>query len=1337
MKSLFVIAVVWFVAACGGEPPGGTLNIEVVGEADSGGTDLSGLADRAGPETGRADQAEPGDGGPDIPNDIPDDVPDDVPDNVPDYIPDDVPDDIPDDIPDGVLNDVVLNDVGDAEAPGDGTGPDAEDGVVAPPGPLCLPCAENASCQEDGPEAWCVDYGGVHGSYCATACDLDAEEGACPPGYLCQDMESEPLSFEAVCIREDLECGCPPDGEGLWTPCYQENEYGVCEGTRVCLAGGVMDECTAQEPAPETCDGADQDCDGELDEGTGGAACEVINAWGSCPGTTVCDGGVETCDGTEAAPEAPCNDVDENCDGETDEGFPDLDGDGVPDICEPDWDDDGIEDTEDNCWEVWNPDQADLDQDGAGDACDTDDDGDGDPDVTDCEPLDATVHNAAVETCNLKDDDCDGWVDEEGAEGCSDWYPDGDGDLYGAADGAACLCQGDASHVVQQGGDCQDADPAIHPGAVETCNGADEDCDGEVDEGFQDLDGDGAADCVDPDDDDDGVPDGDDCAPSDPAVHPGAEEACNGVDDDCDGSVDEEGAAGCATWYLDEDGDGFGKDDAAACLCGAADPWDADQPGDCDDGDGAVHPEAKELCNGVDDDCDGVTDCPEGLICLDDECLPCTGCGDGTPCINDTYCWEGCCIPWGSGPLGEMDGSCIKAIEPGVFRPSLQCEWTAPTPDDPYPAYAQVLTTPLVFDYSQILGSLGTPWVFFVGYNGSDGGFPAASSNGLIRVMDGKTCEMLHILDMHEVVGSSTPAIADLDLDADHLPEVVAFAEGGGLVAFKYSEYEDQWSLLWHSTEPNGAPSYFGSTQYRWNSPTVVNLDENPLPEILMGGEVFTSTGVRVGTSLGWKSFTNTGQIPIAVDVDLDQAPELVLGDGIYAWTGDDWALEPYFTHVAADGFVAVADFGDFPVDGLPAQIPEVVVISPGKARLMRVDGSTIFGPYNVIGGGTGGPPTIGDFDNDGVPEFALASKGAYQVFDLECAASPLPAKCAQAGVLWWRSSQDYSSSKTGSSIFDFEGDGQAEAIYADECFTRVYDGQTGEVLFSRSRSSCTWYENPVVADTDADFRAEILVGSNTNCNVSCPSLDPVFKGLRCLDEGDCPGGPCVQELCRCTSNAQCQVPMGGLTCASPLGGDPADGNVCRAMHQGKTPGVRIFRDITDNWVTSRRLWNQHAYYVTNVDDDGTVPTASQVPINWLEPGMNNFRQNIQGTQNPLVAPDATAQPASTACDEEGGVLLTVALCNRGGAPLAKDTPVAFYDGEPAPGAVPICVALSTFDLFPTQCEEVSCSWSPAPADEPHTVWVVSDDAGGGLGESKECDEENNPAVLEGVWCPI
>jgi hypothetical protein len=76
---------------------------------------------------------------------------------------------------------------------------------------------------------------------------------------------------------------------------------------------------------------------------------------------------------------------------------------------------------------------------------------------------------------------------------------------------------------------------------------------------------------------------------------------------------------------------------------------------------------------------------------------------------------------------------------------------------------------------------------------------------------------------------------------------------------------------------------------------------------------------------------------------------------------------------------------------------------------------------------------------------------------------------CVGNYVRWSRPSQDASSATTGSSIFDFEFDGQAEAVYGDECFTRVYEGKTGEVLYSSYRTSCTWYENPIVADVDND----------------------------------------------------------------------------------------------------------------------------------------------------------------------------------------------------------------------------------------------------------------------------
>src|SRR6202008_2734961 len=100
--------------------------------------------------------------------------------------------------------------------------------------------------------------------------------------------------------------------------------------------------------------------------------------------------------------------------------------------------------------------------------------------------------------------------------------------------------------------------------------------------------------------------------------------------------------------------------------------------------------------------------------------------------------------------------------------------------------------------------------------------------------------------------------------------------------------------------------------------------------------------------------------------------------------------------------------------------------------------------------------------------------------------------------IRWAPPSQDCSSGATGSTIFDFEGDGKAEAVYADECFLRVYEGGTGEVLFSAFRKSCTWVENPIIADTDKDTRTEIVVNSNINCQRTCPEIDPIDRGVRC-----------------------------------------------------------------------------------------------------------------------------------------------------------------------------------------------------------------------------------------------
>ncbi len=165
--------------------------------------------------------------------------------------------------------------------------------------------------------------------------------------------------------------------------------------------------------------------------------------------------------------------------------------------------------------------------------------------------------------------------------------------------------------------DCDETDASVYPGAPETCNGVDDDCDGAVDEDavdeplwYADADADGFGDplvvdlaCEEPAG---YVLDDTDCDDASAATNPGADEICNGVDDDCDASVDES-AIDATAWYPDADTDSYGADLGEVLACSAPDGYLADG-GDCDDADASIHPLAAETCDGVDEDCDGAVD---------------------------------------------------------------------------------------------------------------------------------------------------------------------------------------------------------------------------------------------------------------------------------------------------------------------------------------------------------------------------------------------------------------------------------------------------------------------------------------------------------------------------------------------------------------------------------------------------------------------------------------------------------------------------------------------------------------------------------------------------------
>tara|TARA_Y100001968_G_scaffold299534_1_gene310277 strand:+ start:17 stop:1948 length:1932 start_codon:yes stop_codon:yes gene_type:complete len=269
---------------------------------------------------------------------------------------------------------------------------------------------------------------------------------------------------------------------------------------------------------------------------------------------------------------------------------------------------------------------------------------------TDCDDSDPLDHPNGTETCNADDEDCDGTADngfDSDGDGVTTCGPDGnsgnsDDDCDDTAAGAnnfpgnAEVCDGgdnNCDSVVDEGfdgdgdlftscgadgtagtadDDCDDADPLDNPSGTETCNADDEDCDGVADNGF-DGDGDLFTSCG--ADGTAGTAD-DDCDDADPLDNPNGTETCNADDEDCDGVADN---------GFDGDGDLF-------TSCGAdGTPGTADD--DCDDTRTDVNPDANELCDGRDNDCDGNLDTeePATVVAAEDSSALCTD-GDDNDC---------------------------------------------------------------------------------------------------------------------------------------------------------------------------------------------------------------------------------------------------------------------------------------------------------------------------------------------------------------------------------------------------------------------------------------------------------------------------------------------------------------------------------------------------------------------------------------------------------------------------------------------------------------------------------------------------------------------------------
>ncbi len=698
-----------------------------------------------------------------------------------------------------------------------------------------------------------------------------------------------------------------------------------------------------------------------------------------------------------------------------------------------------------------------------------------------------------------------------------------------------------------------------------------------------------------------------------------------------------------------------------------------------------------DACCGADEECnDGACE----VVC-EDERLPCGAAQEC--CAGEDVCWLGACVT--PGAACEVSGcatqptvttcseaeiceqgigrclpsdaarSCIYEPPPSQFDPTPLFTWgqrrvfactedadcqTSETCMDEVctpswehrvpevaPDFVQVMSVPAVIDLDQDC----VPELVFNGYSGSD------INQGVLRAIRGDDGSALWTLDDpdYRVDGGSGAAIGDLDGDGS--VEIVVKGNGSYLVAAAADG-----SPLWRSDN-------FTSPTSR-GSAAIANLDAEGNAEIAYGRAVYDAAGTLLWEGGGGVGINGSGPISCVADLDDDGRPELIAGRTAYTFTGTvaggDFTGEPMWTADSdGDGFCGIADF-----DGDAA--PEVVLVASSTIYVLDANDGSIIAQRDIPGGGNGGAPNIADFDGNGVPDIGTAGASRYVVVGYDGSTT--------LELFWQAETEDDSSNRTGSSVFDFDGDGRNEVVYNDEEYLRIYPGvepdclldppgpgcdgimTDDELIFRDLSSSRTDTEYPVIADVDGDFKAELVIVTNNEASHLSPEL-------------------------------------------------VADA------------GIEVWSDRLDNWVATRPIWNQHSYHVTNVGLVGEIPLVEEP--SWTV--VNSYRRNAQGDQSSLCAPDLIPyglEAESLACPS---LALEAFVLNQGCLGVGPGVQVAFY--EETLGL--LGVVETTMPLPAGGSEKVALDVDLESGGN-YSITVSVDDDGTGAGSLNECVEDNN-----------
>lgn len=660
-------------------------------------------------------------------------------------------------------------------------------------------------------------------------------------------------------------------------------------------------------------------------------------------------------------------------------------------------------------------------------------------------------------------------------------------------------------------------------------------------------------------------------------------------------------------------------------------------------------------------DCHDPSDCPPGDYCeyslgsQPDAGLADAGCKGGAALPN------GKCLPRppecapDAGPMDDGGAlSCFEKCEyhpQAAFMPVLKFAWGGQiTP----PFVTDVMMTPIVIemdddDCDGKVTERDIPEILFTTFTG--GAYTSVGSLHAISIINGQVIEKWHV----DGVLYSSNELAGGDLDGVSGAEVVGCGADGYVYAFKADG-----SQLWKSSQ---AVSCY--------MPSIADLDNDGVPEVVVeGGILDGKTGAfKTAYSLAPSGTNVVSDIDGDGHLDVVSAGLALRSDGsVIANTGrsDDWPAIADFDHDGVPEVVAVDNaHHSILVWHYDANAPGHFV-QLRKPTDINAKFATNTCPIGSAGQTTGGgPPTVADFDGDGTPDVGIAGGIGYVVLDGKKLVDD-KATDAEA-ILWAVPTVDCSSAATGSSVFDFDGDGKAEVIYSDEEYLRIFDGKTGNVLFQTCNTTGTLIEYPVIADVDNDGHADIVVVSNAYAS----------------------------------GNAEYQCNDGA--------------NIAQS-------GVRVFGDANGTWVRTRRVWNEHPYHITNVEEDGTIP-KNELP-NWKQPGLNNFRQNKQPGSE-FAAPDAVV---SVVPDCPGPTALVATVRNVGEAPLPAGVVVGFYEGAP-PNGTKLGSASTTKALGPAESEAVVLQL-PNPdmglVNGTVTIYAIVDDTMMPHPDWHECRTDNN-----------